>query len=131
MEWLNTPYVPRARVLGVGIDCGTLLYDCYDRVVGPLAPMPTNYAVDWAAHCDDEKYLDFIQPYVKEVPVVTRGGFTLYHLGLAYAHAAIYLGGGKYIHAWGRQGAGAVTITPERVLRHLNHEHQPKHFEPK
>ncbi len=130
MSWYGTPYVPRAKVKGVGCDCGTLLHACYG-LIRDIPPMPTDYPVDWAAHRDDERYLDFVMPYVKAAPSPVRGGFTLFHLGQVYAHAAIYLGEGKYIHAWGRKGEGAVTITPARVLMMLGKTFPPKHFEPK
>jgi cell wall-associated NlpC family hydrolase len=129
MTWLGTPYVPRARVRGVGADCGTFLYACY-ALIRTLPPMPKDYAVDWSAHKNDELYLNFVMPFVKQVPVVPRGGFSLFRLGLAYAHAAIKLDETRYIHAWGRKGDGAVTITPARVLNALSKQHPPKHFEP-
>lgn len=131
LSWINTPYVPRARVNGVGADCGTFLYDCYEPQFGPFKPLPIDYAVDWAAHKDAERYLDFIMPYVKSCAVPVRGGFSLFHVGLAYSHAAIYLGGDRYIHAWGRKGAGAVMITPKRVMLALSRDFPVKHFEPK
>ncbi len=129
MTWLGTPYVPKARVKGVGADCGTMLYACYCKI-RDLPPMPMDYAVDWSAHKDDELYLDFIMPYVKQVMNAPRGGFTLFRLGLAYAHAAIKLDDKNYIHAWGRKGEGAVTITPARVLLALSKDFPAKHFEP-
>jgi NlpC/P60 family putative phage cell wall peptidase len=131
MSWYGTPYIPRARVKGVGCDCGTLLYAAYEGPFGPFPPFPTDYAVDWAAHSNDERYLDFVMPYVKEGNAPLRGGFSLFKLGLAFSHAAIFLGDDKYIHAWGRKGEGAVTITPARVLLHLAKQTAVKHFEPK
>lgn len=132
MTWLGTPYVPRAYVKGVGCDCGTLLHACYGGIYD-LPPMPQDYPVDWAAHSDNERYLDFVMPFVKEEASPVRGGFSLFHLGKAYSHAAIYLGDNKFIHAWGRKGEGAVTITPARVILGLGRKsgNKPKHFGPK
>ena len=131
MTWLSTPYVPRGYVKGVGADCGTLLHASYGTVF-ELAPMPTDYPVDWAAHSQRERYLEFIMPYVKECTKPKRGDFTLFHLAQAYSHAAIYLGDGNYIHAWGRKDAGCVLITPARVLYALTSaDHPMKHFEPR
>lgn len=129
ITWLGTPYVPRARVKGVGCDCGTLLYACYS-LIRDLPPMPRDYAVDWAAHKDDELYLNWIIPFVRQADAAPPGGFTLFKLGRAYAHAAIRLDDRRYIHAWGRKGEGAVTITPARVLMGLAKNAPPKHFEP-
>jgi cell wall-associated NlpC family hydrolase len=131
-EWLGTPYVPHARVKGAGVDCGGFLYDNYGPFFGPFAPYPTDYPVDWAAHSDDERYLDFIMPYVKQVPDARVGGFSVFKLGLAFGHAAIYISGDNYIHAWGRVGEGAVTITPARVMNYMARINGGvKHFYPK
>lgn len=126
--FLGTPYVPRGRVKGVGVDCGGFLYQVYEPDFGPFGPYP-DYASDWALHMPNEQYLAFILPYVKEVPCVQPGGFTLFHYGQNYAHAAIYLGDSKYIHAWGRQREGAVTISKFRTLSRLGKK-PPRHFDP-
>ena len=128
--WYGTPYDPRQRIKGLGTDCGGFLYQVYEPFFGPFTPFPKDYAVDWAAHNPDELYLDFIMPYVREVEAPTVGGFSLFHVGLAYSHAAIYLGN-EYIHAWGRKNAGRVTITPKRVMDALSKPDFPtKHFDP-
>jgi cell wall-associated NlpC family hydrolase len=116
------------RVKGVGVDCGGLLYEIYGPHFGPFAPFPT-YAPDWACHKDDELYLDFIKPYVREVPIPIRGGIGLFHIGQAYAHAAIYVGENQFIHAWGRLRAGSVTKTPMRVMQSFCKDHSPKYFD--
>ena len=128
--WDGTPYVPEARVKGVGVDCGGLLYEVYNPYFGPFAAYP-RYSADWSLHeANGEKYLDFIMPYVKEIGEAVRGGFSLFHLGLRYAHAAIYIGNNQYTHAWGRLRAGSVTTTPVRVMNWLGKGHPIKHFEP-
>lgn len=131
MTWLNTPYVPRANVKGVGVDCGMMLYEVYNPYFGPFK-QPPDYSADWALHMPHEKYLDFIMPYVRECSIVHRGGFSLFHMGLNYAHAAIYLGNNEYIHAWGRLREGGVTISKARVLNNLagRSGHAPRHFQP-
>jgi cell wall-associated NlpC family hydrolase len=133
-QWQGTPYVPKASVKGVGADCGGFVHAIYSPYYD-LPPMPTNYAADWATHRDDELYLDFIMPFVNEVPRVLPGGFTLFHLGKAYSHAAIMLEDGNYIHAWGRLREGRVTITEPRVMKYLSKKFcsgfQPKHYDPK
>lgn len=114
--WEGTPYQPKGRVKGVGVDCGGFLYQVYNPVCGPFASMPDDYSADWSVHEKNERYLDFIMPYVLEVPQIEVGGFSLYHMGLNYAHAAILLDNGRYIHAWGRTRQGRVTQTYPRVM---------------
>lgn len=134
-EWKLTPYVPKARVKGVGVDCGGLLYEVYNPIFGPFPPFPTDYPPDWSLHSDDERYLDFVMPYVVEIPEVKPGGFSLFHLGLVYAHAAIMLDNGNYIHAWGRMREGCVIETHPKVMRAFARQNgngfAVKHFDPK
>lgn len=130
--WESTPYVPKARVKGVGVDCGGLLYEVYNPLFGPFPPMPNDYSADWCVHEYNERYLDFIMPFVHEVPSVKPGGFSLFHQGLNYAHAAIMLDNGRYIHAWGRLRQGRVTQSPVRVMMAMpgQNKFKPRHFEP-
>lgn len=130
--WLGTPYVPRALIKGVGVDCGGLLYKNYEPYM-PLPPFPQDYSADWALHGDKELYLDWIAPYAVQLTAPVRGGFSVFHYGTKYAHGAIYCGGGWYIHAWGRQRQGRVAKQQVRVLMNIcnTKAFPPKHFEPK
>ena len=111
-KWMWTPYQHKGRLRGVGVDCGGLLYEVYCPLLGPFRPFPTDYPPDWAAHKDGhELYLDFIKPYVTEIKRPVKGGFTLFHYGRNFSHAAIYLGA-NYIHAFGRNNVGCVNENP-------------------
>lgn len=131
-SWINTPYVPRARVKGVGVDCGGLLYEVYNPIFGPFVAYPEDYAADWALHVNNERYLDFIMPYVHEVDAPVVGGFTVFHFGLNYAHGAIFIGDDYYIHAWGRQREGRVAQSKRRAMYNIGDTSAfpPKHYEP-
>lgn len=133
MSWYGTPYVHKGRVKGVGCDCGGFIYEVFNPFVGPFPAFPTDYPPDWALHNDNELYLDFILPFVREIPRPKAGGLTLYHIGKRYAHAALMLENGNYIHSWGRQGSCGVTITPPRVMRQYVRNYgngfREKHFE--
>lgn len=132
--WLNTPYASGGRVKGVGVDCGGLIYETYNPVCGPFPEFP-HYSPDWGVHKHDEKYLDFIMPFVRQIGVAVPGCISLFHLGLNYAHAAILLKGGDYIHAWGRTRNGRCTLDKPRTLiymaRQFSDGFPPKHFIPK
>lgn len=132
--WEGTPYSPKGRVKGVGVDCGGLLYEVYNPVFGPFASFPEDYAADWALHTTQERYLDFIMPHVKQVPAVLPGGFSVYHMGNVYAHAAIMLDNGNYLHAWGRRRQGRVTQSPVRTMNYFAKQFGNgfviKHFDP-
>lgn len=108
MTWLYTPYQHKAMVKGVGVDCGGLLYAVYQPLLGIARAFPQNYAADWALHHQNEIYLDFIRPYVFEVPAPLKGGIAVFKIGRNFSHGAICDGEGQFIHAWGRNGQGCV-----------------------
>lgn len=112
LTWMWTPYQHKGRLKNVGVDCGGLLYEVYSPLLGPFRPFPEDYAPDWATHKDgNELYLDFIMPYVQEVEAPRKGGFSVFHYGRNYSHAAIWMGE-KYIHAFGRNNVGSVKQSP-------------------
>lgn len=130
--WQGTPYVHKGRIKGVGADCGGFLH----ALLSPyyeLPPMPDDYPPDWSTHSNAERYLDFIMPFVRRVPFVRPAGITLFHFGNAYSHAAMLLDDGNYIHSWGRNREGYVTIMPARVANYVAKKHSsgfaPQHFD--
>jgi len=112
LTWKFTPYQHKSRLKGIGVDCGGLLYEVYAPLLGPFKAFPEDYPPDWAAHKDgNELYLDFILPYTAQVTAVPKGGFTLFHYGRNFSHAAIWTGT-KYLHAFGRNNVGFVKESP-------------------
>lgn len=107
-----TPYHHKARVKGVGCDCGSFIYSVYCGFL-ELKPYPTEYPEDWTLHAGGEElYLDFIGQYVKQVPYPVPAGLALFQVGRRYGHGAICLEDGKFIHAWGATKHGCVRISP-------------------
>ena len=113
MTWLGTKYHHKGRVKGQGVDCGGLIYEVYKKVLGiPVAPFPSHYAEDWGLHKDNnEKYLDFIMPYVKPTNVPQLADLVIFKFGRAFAHGTLYCGRNRVIHAYGRTGHGSVIIS--------------------
>ncbi len=107
--WKGTPYQHKGRLKGVGVDCGGLVYQVYNPLLGPFKPFPKNYAPDWSLHRENELYLDFIRPYVVEVGRAVPAGVALFQIGRNLGHAAICSEKGTFIHAWGRTQHGTVT----------------------
>lgn len=116
LTWKFTPYQHRGRIKGVGVDCGGLLYEVYNPWFGPFKPFPDNYPPDWAVHERNERYLDFIMPYVQEVSSPIKGGFSLFHYGRNYSHAGIVIGPDRWLHAYGRTTAGMVKESPQKFF---------------
>jgi cell wall-associated NlpC family hydrolase len=131
LTWKFTPYQHKGRIKGVGVDCGGLLYEVYNPWLGPFKPFPDDYAPDWAVHKEsNELYLDFILPYVTEQGAPVRGGFSLFHYGRNYSHAAIYMGGDKFMHAFGRNTAGMVKESGMAFFRNKGGAlREMKHFD--
>lgn len=130
MTWMWTPYQHKARLKKIGVDCGGLLYEVYTPLLGPFKPFPEDYPPDWAAHKDGhELYLDFIMPYVIEVALPIKGGFSLFHYGRNYSHAGIW-NGTRYIHAFGRNNVGMVKTSPANFFTtNAGKPRDVKHFD--
>ncbi len=127
-DWMYTPYQHKGRIKKVGVDCGGLLYEIYNPLLGPFRPFPEDYSADWSMHVKQELYLDFIGPYVSEVPKPQIGGFSLFYFGLNYSHAGIYIGGGQYVHAYGTNRSGGVRKNGALFFKRHT-EKPPKHFD--
>lgn len=108
--WVGTPFHHKARIKGVGVDCGGLIYECYKDAIPGLQPFPSYYAEDWAVHKENEIYLDFIGPYVQEVQSPKPADLIIYQFGRNFSHGTIYIGNGHVIHAWGRTQFGKVRV---------------------
>lgn len=106
--WMFTPYQHKCRIKGVGVDCGGMIYQTYDPLLGPFKPFPKDYAPDWALHRENEIYLDFIAPYVVLVDRPCPGGLAMFKVGRNFSHGAVCTRKGSFIHAWGRNQSGCV-----------------------
>lgn len=112
---LGTPYVPRGIKPGLGLDCGTLLWIAY-RTVIDLPQFPADYPADWAMHREDNRYLDWIAPFVQEVRRPIRGGISVWRYGRNFSHGGIRVDRKNTIHAYGRQAHGCVQRSHNRLF---------------
>ena len=115
--WKGTPFHHKARVKGVGVDCGGFIYEVFKHVIGiPHESFPAYYAEDWALHRDNEIYLAFMQPYVIRVSRPQVADITMWKFGRNFSHGTIYMGNGQYIHSYGRTAHGCVLISPQTMF---------------
>lgn len=108
--WIGTPYVPRGAIRAAGADCVGLLRGLHAELCGSAVPAPPWSA--GAAVAED-------QPIARElaarmVPMGPdywhRGDVVVLRVGRARAaHAAVYVGGGHFIHS---AEAGGVMKVP-------------------
>ncbi len=117
LTWKNTPYHHKGRVKGVGVDCGGFIYEVFNKWL-PLPAFPRNYPEDWSLHKEgNELYLDFIMPFVREIRDPKPADLLLFQYGRNFGHAALYMGGNRYIHAWGKTGVGSVKVSNINFFR--------------
>lgn len=106
ISWLGTPYHPQARIKGLGVDCAMFPSAVYEAV-GLIPRIEPTYTQDWMMHRDEEKFLEFVTPYAREI---TReeagpGDFVIWKFGRTYSHSAIIVDLPEVIHAVIKGGA--------------------------
>jgi cell wall-associated NlpC family hydrolase len=104
-SWLGTPYHHRAKIKGVGTDCGQILIAVFAEA-GLIKDFdPGNYPGDWMLHRDEERYLGTIETYAKRI---TRdplpGDIALFKYGRCISHGAIVTDYPEIIHAYKPSG---------------------------
>lgn len=101
-KWLGTPYHYMANKMGVGVDCAMILLEVYSAAGTMEWFDPRPYPLDWHLHNDEERYLNHIMPYAKELPegaVPKAGDVVLVKMGRTFSHSAIIVDGPICIHA--------------------------------
>ena len=90
LQWVGTPYHHAACVKGAGVDCAMFPFAVYkDAHMIPAFEVPY-YPNDWHIHNNDERYLDTVVTWAREVEEPTGpGDFVLMKYGRCYAHGAI------------------------------------------
>jgi len=128
LSWLSTPFHHEAMVKGAGVDCGMLLVAVY-RAAG-LIPAITveHYAYQWHLHKSEEKYLEYLSQFGREIPEGEQGpgDVVIWKMGRCFSHAAIITSWPLIIHA--AVGLGVVTDHAQGNLRFQGRER--KFFSP-
>lgn len=112
-RWIATPYHHRASLLGVGVDCAQLLLQAFTAAGMIDAFEPGSYSCDWHLHRSEEKYLEVIESYAKQIgfdetPIEHReddfsvevGDILMWRVGRTFSHSAIVTGWPFIIHAY-------------------------------
>jgi cell wall-associated NlpC family hydrolase len=105
-SWLGTPYHSCARVKGVGVDCGMLIAEVYERA-GIIPRMDiAPYAADHHMHRPDEQYIAYILKHGREIETgsLKPGDLALWRFGRSYSHGAIVVDWPVVIHATRKEG---------------------------
>lgn len=99
--WLGTKYHPGANIKGVGVDCGMLIAEVYERagIIPHMEIAP--YTSDYHQHKRDEKYLGYILQHGHQIDPAQRkpGDLCMWKFGLVRSHGAIITDWPLVIHA--------------------------------
>jgi len=114
LSWEGTPYHPRGRVKGVGVDCAQLPIATF-AAVGMIPAINPAYASDWMMHRDEERFLQIVREYGREIDRdhVLPGDFAIWKFGRCYSHGAIIIDLPVVLHAVIR-GGGVVRADLDR-----------------
>lgn len=115
--WIATPFHHEAMVKGAGVDCGMLLVAVFREA--NLIPefTPEHYAFQWHLHRTQEKYLEYLSQFGREIPEGAQGpgDVVIWKQGRVYSHAAVIVKWPEIIHAV--VGQGVVRDHAELALR--------------
>lgn len=104
-SWVGTPYHSGANIKGVATDCGQILIEVYGNV-GLIEKFNVEaYAMDWAMHRSEEKYLSFVKQHCERVDKWQKGDIVLYKFGRCVSHSGIFIDDkGNMVHALANVG---------------------------
>lgn len=105
-SWIGTPYISNGATKGSGTDCAMLLIAVYSAV--GLIPVfdPRPYSPQWHVHRNEEKYMEYVLRYAKEIDgPPLPGDLVMFKIAKLFAHGAIVTKWPYVIHALGN---GAV-----------------------
>lgn len=100
LSWEGTPYISRAMIKGVGVDCAMLPSAVY-HTVGLIPAMAPEYPADWMMHRDEELFLSYITPHAREISEAEAGpgDLVIWRFGRTYSHSAIVIDLPEVLHA--------------------------------
>jgi cell wall-associated NlpC family hydrolase len=100
LSWEGTPYLSRARIKGVGVDCAMLPSAVY-HAVGLIPDMQPDYPADWMLHRDEERFLSYVTPWAGEIDESEAGpgDMVIWKFGRTYSHSAIIIDLPVVLHA--------------------------------
>lgn len=109
--YLTTPHINGGMVKGAGVDCCTLPVLIYRELDVVDIPVKTDYSCDWFCAKDcKEIMLPYLEKYFDPVENLEPADLVSFRWGRSsFAHIAMYLGRGKFIHAHAENGVEIVT----------------------
>ena len=135
-SWLGTPYHHRARIKGVGADCGQLVIAAHVDA-GLIEDFETGfYTTDWHLHRFEDRYVEFVEQHLRrfddnELSIDARlandasysppsACVVVFRVGRTYSHGGIVTQWPFFIHAYQPSG-----IVEEVSLLHTPMSRRP------
>jgi cell wall-associated NlpC family hydrolase len=118
LTWRGTPYHHRARIKGVGVDCGQILCAVFEAAGVVSHIDPGDYSPQFHLHRDEDIYLQWVRKFCDPLPegaTPQPGDIATYQFGRTHAHGAIVIDGGLLLHSYIRRGV-IVTAPHEEPL---------------
>lgn len=119
-SWVGTPYHHRARVKGGGVDCAQVIIAAFVGA-GLVEDFQTGfYTSDWHLHRGEERYLAFVEAYLRRIDDVEQcidarlandrayaapsASVIVFRVGRTFSHAGIVTQWPFFIHAYQPSG---------------------------
>jgi cell wall-associated NlpC family hydrolase len=101
LSWVGTPYHPRARLKGVGVDCGLFIAAVFEESGQIRSVDVPSYVGDEHMHSPDEAYLRIVLAHAKEIKFGKQrpGDVCLWKFGQRLSHGAIVTEWPRVVHA--------------------------------
>lgn len=99
--WLRTPFhTNRSMIKGVGVACGPMLIAVYGALGIPVPSLDEigHFSLDWHEHASEERYLNILLNYTKQVETPGLGDVALFKIGKVHGHSVIVTGWPNIIH---------------------------------
>lgn len=109
-KWLGAHWHHAACVRYQAVDCAQILADVYSAVGLIEKPDYTNYPRDWAAHRNDEWFMQTVMRYAHRVEKPLSGDVVLFKIGRTFSHGAIVVAWPLVIHADMNEGVAIADI---------------------
>ncbi len=100
LSFIGTPYRECARLKGGGVDCLTLVAECFVRtgLIEEIDIPP--YNPQWHLHRDKELYIEGLLEYTREIFTLPQAGdIAMWKFARTFSHGALVLDWPEVIHS--------------------------------
>lgn len=126
--WLGTRYHHMGRIKGSGADCLTFIAMVYQEASLIEDINIPFYHGDWMLHRSEEKYLEGLLQYSKEVKKPKKGDIALWKFGRCFSHGSIIIDWPEIIHSYYHVGCNTDNVDNAGWLKFIGNKPRPVRF---